>query len=87
MCLVGSHLAGLLTASLDHCLELLLQSVMCNPDISLTTFTWSSSSSKPELRIGGYERDCVDWEAFMSSILPRVVSSQEMDSLINPKLV
>ena len=71
---------------LDHCVELIRQSIMCNPDTSLTTFEWLSSSPKPVLRIDPYERKCVDWEAFMKGILPRVVSSREVDGLVNPKL-
>ena len=72
---------------LDHCIELLRQSVMCNPDTTLTTFSWSHTKPKPVLNIGSFERQCVDWEAFMAGILPRVVDSDEVDALVNPNLV
>ena len=71
----------------DHCVELLRQSVMCNPDTTLTTFSWSAHKPRPVLNIGGFERRCVDWEAFMGSVLHRVVSSGEVDGLVNPNLV
>lgn len=69
---------------LDHCLEVLRQTLMCNPDTSLTTFFWSHSDKKPILNEGRFERQCVDWEAFMSSVLPRVIRKEELEGLINP---
>ena len=65
---------------------MLRQSLMCSPDTSLTTFTWSHSQLKPVLDVRRFERQCVDWEAFMDSILPRVVSKEEVEALVNPLL-
>ena len=57
---------------------------MCNPDTSLTTFTWSHTQTKPVLDIRRFERKCVDWELLMESVLPRVVSKEHVDELVNP---
>lgn len=73
-----------LTGSLDHCLEMLRQSVMCVPDTSLTTFTWTSSQKKPVLDIRRLERQCIDWEVFMASVITRVVDKEEVERLTNP---
>ena len=63
---------------------MLRQSLMCNPDTSLTTFTWSHTQAKPVLDVRRFERQCVDWEAFMDSVTPRVVSKEEVERLVNP---
>ena len=59
---------------------------MCNPDTSLTTFIWDHTHVKPVLDLRQFERKCVDWELFMSSVIPRVIKKEEVDSLVNPNL-
>ena len=65
---------------------MLRQSLMCDPNTFLTTFTWSHSQTKPVLDVRRFERQCVDWEAFMDSLLPRVVSKEEVEGMVNPLL-
>lgn len=59
---------------------------MCNPDTSLTTFFWSDIDEKPILNEERFERQCVDWEVLMGSVLPRVIRKEEVEGLINPLL-
>ncbi|OCL07609.1 hypothetical protein AOQ84DRAFT_294757, partial [Glonium stellatum] len=70
----------------DHCIEMLRQAVMCNPDTSFTTFVWTHSDPKPVLDVRRFERQCVDWEYFMERVTPRVVTYEEVDELENPML-
>lgn len=71
----------------DHCIEYLRQAVMCNPDTSLTTLVWTDNDPRPVLDVKPFKRKCVDWEYFMESIIPRVVSFEEVDGLINPRMI
>lgn len=72
--------------NLDHCIELIRNSLMCTPDTSLTTFTWVPGTSQPTLDTKPFEKICVDWEAFMESVVPRVVTFEEIHGLANPLL-
>ncbi|MCJ1246389.1 hypothetical protein MMC30_003596 [Trapelia coarctata] len=78
------HEARDLEVHINHCLELLRQSLMCNPDTSLTTFTWSHTQTKPVLDVRRFKRQCVDWDTFMGSVAPRVIRKEDVEALVNP---
>jgi hypothetical protein len=59
---------------------------MCNPDAYLTTLVWTETDPRPVLDVKQFKRKCVDWESFMEAIIPRVVSFEEVDALVNPRL-
>ncbi|KAF2112772.1 hypothetical protein BDV96DRAFT_580343 [Lophiotrema nucula] len=50
------------TDHLDHCLEVLRMNAMCNPDLSLYTFSWPKEAD-PEFLIphSNSPRKCADW--------------------------
>ncbi|KAF6229071.1 hypothetical protein HO133_007185 [Letharia lupina] len=71
---------------LDHCLDRIRATIICHPDIaSLTTFFWGSGT-KPTVDGTKTLHSCVDWDVLMDSIMGRAVSSEEVDTLVNPSL-
>jgi len=68
----------------DHCLELLRQAVMCHAETSLMTFEWDSQNIKPMLKLEGPQHVCIDWDELKQKMKSRLVSDQEMNSLMNP---
>lgn len=70
----------------DHCIENLRQSLICHPDTSFTTFVWTHTDPKPVLDVRRFERQCADWEYFVSGLENRVVSYEEVDRLRNPHI-
>ncbi|TVY58744.1 Oxidase ustYa [Lachnellula cervina] len=69
----------------DHCLDILRSAAMCHADTTLTTFGWADQP-KPMLNTRPIDHRCVDWDALMESVEYRVVSRDEMASLLNPNL-
>ncbi|MCJ1311319.1 hypothetical protein MMC25_004990 [Agyrium rufum] len=68
----------------DHCFETLRQAVMCHADLSLTTFNWNETTPKPMFTVGGSIHTCVDWTDLQDSLADRLVSDDEVSSLVNP---
>ena len=75
-----------LTAFLDHCVELLRQAVMCQPDETYMTFEWRDGKPKPSMKIEGPPRMCVDWETWERKFASQIVPGEEMATLVNPNL-
>ena len=71
-------------ARVDHCIELLRQSVMCVPDKALMGFHWEEDTSRPVLNMKGPEHQCGDWDAYVRSVRERSVDSVEMKELSRP---
>lgn len=69
----------------DHCFDVLRSAAMCQGDTTLTTFGWERLS-KPQPHVKAVEHRCVDWDALMGSLSHRVVSEEEMATLVNPRL-
>jgi hypothetical protein len=70
----------------DHCIELLRQASICQPDTSLTTFVWHPTTHLPMFNVSESVHTCVDWDAFLETTKERVVSDEEMERLKNPLL-
>ncbi|KAF2791434.1 hypothetical protein K505DRAFT_248974, partial [Melanomma pulvis-pyrius CBS 109.77] len=70
----------------DHCIELLRQASICQPDTSLTTFVWHPTTNLPMFNVSESVHTCVDWDAFLETTKDRVVSDTEMERLKNPLL-
>ncbi|OCL09074.1 hypothetical protein AOQ84DRAFT_291950, partial [Glonium stellatum] len=51
-----------LQGHLDHCLETLRLSLMCNADLSLYTFRWDSENATRPLPKSNSSRKCVEWD-------------------------
>ena len=81
--MIGSKVAHFM---IDHCIELLRQASVCQPDTSLTTFIWHPSTNLPMFNVSQSEHTCVDWDAFMETTKNRVVDEEEMNRLENPLL-
>ena len=71
-------------ATVDHCLELLRQAVMCRADTSLITFEWNPSERRPMLQLRGKQHQCDDWEEVQAKLKSRAVKKEEMARLRNP---
>lgn len=69
---------------LDHCFEMLRQAAVCHADLSLTTFKWDKTKTKPMFDVSEVVHECIDWEALRSSISYRYVDDHEIDRLNNP---
>ncbi|KAI1204754.1 uncharacterized protein F4807DRAFT_446096 [Annulohypoxylon truncatum] len=62
----------------DHCLEALRTQVLCRPDLSLYTFTWTPHSNiKPAVQIT-QESVCVDWDAVHEWMKARAVTIHDV---------
>ncbi|PSR79710.1 hypothetical protein BD289DRAFT_375201, partial [Coniella lustricola] len=71
----------------DGCIDWLRNAAMCSADISvLAVFKWESSLPHPMSNTKRVPYRCVDWEAMMSSHADRLVSHEEVSSLVNPFL-
>ncbi|KAB8293054.1 hypothetical protein EYC80_007414 [Monilinia laxa] len=69
----------------DHCFDVLRNAVMCQGDTTLITFGWDKLS-KPQPHVKSTEHRCVDWDVLIESLADRVVGSEEMAALVNPRL-
>ena len=59
---------------------------MCHADTSaLATFKWDNGD-KPMLDTKRVPHRCVDWEEMLSSHKSRMVSHEEVESMVNPAL-
>jgi hypothetical protein len=68
----------LLTCFLDHCLESLRQTLMCQPDVSVYTLEWTPHSRvKPTVRVP-QAHACVDWSALHEWMLERAGKLEDM---------
>ncbi|PVH94787.1 hypothetical protein DM02DRAFT_538705, partial [Periconia macrospinosa] len=77
---------GYLGGHVHHCIELLRQEAMCQPDTSLTSFLWHPTTNLPMFNVSESTHTCADWDAFMETTKSRVVSEEEMKRLKNPLL-
>jgi hypothetical protein len=60
---------------LGHCLQLLGQSIMCHPDLSLWSAEWVSNNAavrSKEIRSNA-ELECVNWDMINQWALPRAL--------------
>lgn len=57
---------------------------MCHADLSLTTFTWNETKTKPMFDARRSVHTCVDWDQLLDSTRGRVVSEEEIGRLVNP---
>lgn len=57
---------------------------MCHADLSLTTFKWNETKTKPMFDAWGSVHTCVDWEQLLASTKDRHVSEEEIGRLVNP---
>ena len=70
---------------IDHCIDMLRSAAMCHADTSsLTSFQWNEKE-KPMLNSKRVPHRCVDWDQLIASSKHRVVSREEVASLINPR--
>lgn len=74
----------LLTVWIDHCLNLILQSIMCSADTTLINMYWLSGRTVPKYNPVKTPRSCVDWEKLENSLKSRVISHAEIGRLKNP---
>ncbi|KAI1453748.1 hypothetical protein F4805DRAFT_358375 [Annulohypoxylon moriforme] len=67
-----------ITIHIDHCLESLRTQVLCKPDLSLYTFTWTPQNIiKPAVQIT-QESVCVDWDAAHEWMKARAVTINDV---------
>lgn len=57
---------------------------MCHVDISLTTFVWTETETKPMFNVHMAPRTCVDFDRLVASVHDRWVDAQEIRDLQNP---
>ncbi|KAJ5203807.1 Major facilitator superfamily domain general substrate transporter [Penicillium cinerascens] len=69
---------------LDHCIDDIRQALMCNPDISASTFFWEDGLRRPQPDFTLY-KTCVDWDHFNKWATKRMFSMYDQKSLINSK--
>ncbi|ORY16977.1 hypothetical protein BCR34DRAFT_597362 [Clohesyomyces aquaticus] len=67
-----------LQGHLDHCLEALRMSVMCNADLSLYTFRWKAANDDRPYPKSNASRKCVNWDGVESWAMQRKVSLTPM---------
>ncbi|GLA33906.1 hypothetical protein AnigIFM63309_003929 [Aspergillus niger] len=68
---------------LEHCVDDIRQALMCNPDISASTFFWEDGIRRPQPDFTLY-KTCVNWEHFDAWATERQFSMFDQKSLINP---
>ncbi|GKZ56178.1 hypothetical protein AnigIFM49718_001402 [Aspergillus niger] len=68
---------------LEHCVDDIRQALMCNPDISASTFFWQDGIRRPQPDFTLY-KTCVNWEHFDAWATERQFSMFDQKSLINP---
>ncbi|RDL29901.1 uncharacterized protein BP5553_10528 [Venustampulla echinocandica] len=70
---------------LDHCLEDLRQSVMCNADFSVITYDWLPNYRRPwaNFKVDG---ECVNWEKLDAWAGDRFFSLFDQKALVHPEL-
>ncbi|KAK0101318.1 hypothetical protein ONS95_006495 [Cadophora gregata] len=49
---------------IDHCVDLLRETIMCQPDFSLATFEWAGAEPRLVVQNGKTTHQCVDWPYF-----------------------
>ncbi|PVH84638.1 hypothetical protein DL98DRAFT_568732 [Cadophora sp. DSE1049] len=49
---------------IDHCVDLLRETIMCQPDFSLATFEWEGAEPRSVVQNGKTTHQCVDWPYF-----------------------
>ena len=59
----------------DHCLEVLRQSVLCNADFSLYTFAWKTPLDRKPQTISDGQKKCVRWDKLEAWVLDRAVDA------------
>lgn len=57
---------------------------MCHADLSLTTFKWNETKTKPMFDGSRSVHTCVDWGQLLASTKDRLVSEEEIGRLVNP---
>lgn len=70
---------------LDHCLEDLRQTVMCQADFSIITYDWLPNYRRPwaNFKVDG---ECMNWEALDSWAGERFFSLFDQEALVHPDL-
>lgn len=62
----------------DHCVDLLRETIMCQPDYSLATFQWVGDTTKHVVQNGKTSHQCVDWNYFETWSKERALDVQEI---------
>ncbi|KAI1177096.1 hypothetical protein F4777DRAFT_543731 [Nemania sp. FL0916] len=75
----------------DHCIEYIRESLMCQPDLSLVTFRWINETAQHDDQSAFYPTNfdvamhtCADWEALDSWASKRVFNLFNVDLLQRP---
>ena len=77
--------SNILTLSLEHCIEILRQSVMCRADTTLITFGWGHTVKLPQPDFT-LEHTCADWNALDDWARERSIDVFEEGMLVHPTL-
>ncbi|KAF2021504.1 hypothetical protein BU24DRAFT_417143 [Aaosphaeria arxii CBS 175.79] len=59
---------------LDHCIETIRLSIMCQADLSLYTFTWKTSTDTRPKAKSASKRQCVNWDEVQGWSMNRKIS-------------
>ena len=70
---------------LEHCIEILRQSVMCRADTTLITFRWGHTVKLPQPDFT-LEHTCADWNALMDWAAQHSINVFEEGMLVHPTL-
>jgi len=63
---------------IDHCVDLLRETIMCQPDFSMATFQWEGDAIKHPVQNGKTSHQCVDWNYFETWSKERALDVQEV---------
>jgi hypothetical protein len=69
----------------DHCINDILQSLMCHADLSVVTFWWDPERRKPRPDFH-IEQTCVNWDALDAWAAKRSFSIFDQKTLVHPTL-
>ena len=71
--------------ALEHCIEILRQSVMCRGDTTLITFRWGHTVKLPQPDVT-LEHTCVDWDSLMDWAGQHSINVFEEGMMVHPFL-
>jgi hypothetical protein len=71
--------------SVEHCIEILRQSVMCRGDTTLITFHWGHTVKLPQPDFT-LDHTCVNWDSLIEWVKPRAIDVFEEGMLVHPTL-
>ncbi len=72
---------------IDHCIEMMRESIMCRGDPSLTIFKWLLGDPPALVAEARGHHKCVDWDMLLAWVRERAIPIFESGVLVSPDVV